>query len=106
MHCPDTRNKPQTAKSKQQTANIMGDVDADDASLTVTWPPLGKHQAQYSLQYRPLAFPEDNSRDSGGSRLYTSLSASLAANSARKRNLTRAGHGFWFRVSVKGTAIA
>ena len=75
-------------------------VDADDASLTVTWPPLGKHPGQYSLQYRPSASPDDNGRDSGGSQLYTSLSASLAANSARKRNLTGAGHGFWFRVSA------
>lgn len=32
--------------------------------------------------------------------LYTSLSTDLTATTAKKRNLTGAGHGFWFRVSA------
>jgi thiol-disulfide isomerase/thioredoxin len=37
--------------------------------------------------------------------LYTSLSTELTDNVAKKKNLTGAGHGFWFRVS-RGTKIA
>lgn len=76
-------------------------VDADDASITVTWPPIGKSSStKYSLQYRPSTSTTDNGIDSGGSKLYTSLTTDLTVTSARKRNLTGAGHGFWFRVSA------
>mmetsp|Transcript_357 Transcript_357/g.738 ORF Transcript_357/g.738 Transcript_357/m.738 type:complete len:404 (+) Transcript_357:107-1318(+) len=79
-------------------------VDADDASITVTWPPIGKpsssNPTKYSLQYRPSTSSTDNGIDSGGSLLYNSLSTDLTATTARKRNLTGAGHGFWFRVSA------
>lgn len=79
-------------------------VDADDASITVAWPPIGKpsssNPTRYSLQFRPSTSASDNGIDSGGSLLYTSLSTDLTATSARKRNLTGAGHGFWFRVSA------
>ena len=79
-------------------------VDADDASITVTWPPIGKPSSssptKYSLQYRPSTSASDKGVDSGGSLLYTSLSTDLTTTTARKRNLTGAGHGFWFRVSA------
>ncbi|KAL7543560.1 hypothetical protein ACHAXR_012840 [Thalassiosira sp. AJA248-18] len=79
-------------------------VDADDASITVTWPSIGKTSSssptKYSLQYRPSTSATDNGIDSGGSLLYTSLSTELTNTTARKRNLTGAGHGFWFRVSA------
>ncbi|KAL7527223.1 hypothetical protein ACHAWF_002085 [Thalassiosira exigua] len=79
-------------------------VDADDASITVTWPPIGRSSSttptKYSLQFRPSTSASDSGIDSGGSLLYTSLSADLTATTARKRNLTGAGHGFWFRVSA------
>lgn len=79
-------------------------VDADDASITVTWPSIGKASSssptKYSLQYRPSTSATDNGIDSGGSLLYTSLSTELTNTTARKRNLTGAGHGFWFRVSA------
>lgn len=79
-------------------------VDADDTSITVTWPPIGKPSksspTKYSLQYRPSTSATDDGKDSGGSFLYTSLSTDLVATTARKNNLTGAGHGFWFRVSA------
>mmetsp|Transcript_31863 Transcript_31863/g.66975 ORF Transcript_31863/g.66975 Transcript_31863/m.66975 type:complete len:408 (+) Transcript_31863:139-1362(+) len=79
-------------------------VDADDASITVTWPPIGKpsssNPTKYSLQYRPSTSATDNGIDSGGSLLYTSLTTDITTTTARKRNLTGAGHGFWFRVSA------
>lgn len=79
-------------------------VDADDASITVSWPPIGKSSSsnpiKYSLQFRASTSPTDNGIDSGGSLLYTSLSTDLTATTAKKRNLTGAGHGFWFRVSA------
>lgn len=79
-------------------------VDADDASITVTWPVIGKQSSssptKYSLQYRPSTSASDNGMDSGGSLLYTSLSTDFTTTTARKRNLTGAGHGFWFRVSA------
>mmetsp|Transcript_8157 Transcript_8157/g.20067 ORF Transcript_8157/g.20067 Transcript_8157/m.20067 type:complete len:413 (-) Transcript_8157:157-1395(-) len=79
-------------------------VDADDASITVSWHPIGKasssNPTKYSLQFRASTSPTDNGIDSGGSLLYTSLSTDLTGTTARKRNLTGAGHGFWFRVSA------
>lgn len=80
-------------------------IDADDSSITVTWPPIGKRQSssdrtKYSLQYRPSSSETDNGMDSGGTKLYSSLSDNLSSTSARKKNLTAAGHGFWFRVSA------
>ena len=79
-------------------------VDADDSSITVSWPPMGKASSsgptKYSLQFRPSTSADDNGIDSGGSLLYTSLSTELTSTTARKRNLTGAGHGFWFRVSL------
>lgn len=80
-------------------------VDADDSSITVTWPPIGKPSSsnptkKYSLQFRPSTSPTDNGIDSGGSLLYTSLSTELTVTTARKKNLTGAGHGFYFRVSA------
>ncbi|KAL7428059.1 hypothetical protein ACHAXH_004170 [Discostella pseudostelligera] len=79
-------------------------VDADDTSITVTWPPIGKpsksNPPKYSLQYRPSTSASDDGKDSGGSFLYTSLSTDLTVITARKNNLTGAGHGFWFRVSA------
>mmetsp|Transcript_50587 Transcript_50587/g.107762 ORF Transcript_50587/g.107762 Transcript_50587/m.107762 type:complete len:414 (+) Transcript_50587:48-1289(+) len=79
-------------------------VDADDASITVSWPPVGKpsssNPTKYTLQFRPSTSSSDNGIDSGGSLLYNSLSTELTATTARKRNLTGAGHGFWFRVSA------
>eukprot|EP00956_Cyclotella_meneghiniana_P023348 scaffold45368_cov68-Cyclotella_meneghiniana.AAC.7 len=76
-------------------------IDADDSSITVTWPVLSSSSAvKYSLQYRPSNSAEDNGIDSGGSLLYTSLSTELSDNTAKKKNLTGAGHGFWFRVST------
>ena len=79
-------------------------VDADDTSITVTWPPIGKpsksNPTKYSLQYRPSTSASDDGKDSGGALLYTSLSTDLIATTARKNNLTGAGHGFWFRVSA------
>lgn len=80
-------------------------VDADDSSITVTWPVLSSSlSVKYSLQYRPSNSASDNGIDSGGSLLYTSLSTELSDNTAKKKNLTGAGHGFWFRVST-GTKI-
>ena len=83
----------------------MGDgiilVDADDASITVTWPPIGSSSStKYSLQFRQSTSETDTGIDSGGDLTYTSLSTELTATTARKRNLTGAGHGFWFRVSA------
>ena len=50
-------------------------VDADDTSITVTWPPIGKPSksspTKYSLQYRPSTSATDDGKDSGGSFLYT-----------------------------------
>ena len=80
-------------------------VDADDSSITVTWPPIGKSSSsssptKYSLQYRASTSDTDTGIDSGGSLTYTSLSTELTSSTARKKNLTGAGHGFWFRVSA------
>ncbi|KAL7460615.1 hypothetical protein ACHAXS_001059 [Conticribra weissflogii] len=76
-------------------------VDADDASITVSWPALSSSSStKYNLQYRPSTSSTDNGIDSGGALLYTSLATDLTNTQARKRNLTGAGHGFWFRVSV------
>lgn len=76
-------------------------LDADDSSITVTWPVLSSSSSvKYSLQYRPSNSATDNGIDSGGSLLYTSLSTELSDNTAKKKNLTGAGHGFWFRVSM------
>lgn len=79
-------------------------VDADDSSITVTWPPIGKSSSsnptKYCLQYRASTSSTDTGIDSGGSLLYSSLSTELTNTIARKRNLTGAGHGFWFRVSA------
>mmetsp|Transcript_36672 Transcript_36672/g.76969 ORF Transcript_36672/g.76969 Transcript_36672/m.76969 type:complete len:414 (+) Transcript_36672:125-1366(+) len=79
-------------------------VDADDASITVSWPSIGKqsssHPTKYTLQYRPSTSSTDNGIDSGGSLLYNSLATDITSTTARKRNLTGAGHGFWFRVSA------
>jgi len=78
-------------------------VDADDSSITVTWPAITSSSSsptRYSLQYRPSTSPNDNGIDSGGSLLYTSLSTDLVSTTAKKNNLTGAGHGFWFRVSA------
>ncbi|KAL3791599.1 hypothetical protein HJC23_012189 [Cyclotella cryptica] len=81
-------------------------LDADDSSITVTWPVLSSSSSvKYSLQYRPSNSATDNGIDSGGSLLYTSLSTELSDNTAKKKNLTGAGHGFWFRVS-RGTKSA
>lgn len=79
-------------------------IDADDASITVTWSEIGKptssNPTKYSLQYRPAASAGDNGIDTGGQLTYQSLSTELTTNTARKRNLTGAGHGFFFRVSA------
>uniref|UniRef100_A0A7S2M0V1 protein-disulfide reductase n=1 Tax=Skeletonema marinoi TaxID=267567 RepID=A0A7S2M0V1_9STRA len=79
-------------------------IDADDTSITVTWCEIGKpsssHPTKYTLQYRPATSANDNGIDSGGQLTYQSLSTELTTNTARKRNLTGAGHGFFFRVSA------
>ena len=79
-------------------------IDADDTSITVTWSEIGKpsssHPTKYTLQYRPATSANDNGIDSGGQLTYQSLSTELTTNTARKRNLTGAGHGFFFRVSA------
>lgn len=77
-------------------------VDADDESITVSWPRIGKSSSSraYSLQYRACTSSSDDGIDSGGSLLYSSLSTELSGTSAKKKNLTGAGHGFWFRVSA------
>ncbi|KAK1743873.1 hypothetical protein QTG54_005470 [Skeletonema marinoi] len=76
-------------------------IDADDTSITVTWSEIGKpSSSKYTLQYRPATSANDNGIDSGGQLTYQSLSTELTTNTARKRNLTGAGHGFFFRVSA------
>ena len=78
-------------------------VDADDTSITVTWPEIGNKSSsatKYTLQYRAATSANDNGIDSGGQLTYQSLSTELTATTARKRNLTGAGHGFFFRVSA------
>jgi thiol-disulfide isomerase/thioredoxin len=79
-------------------------IDADDASITVTWSEIGKpsssNPTKYTLQYRPATSANDNGIDSGGQLTYQGLSTELTTNTARKNNLTGAGHGFFFRVSA------
>ena len=79
-------------------------VDADDESITVSWPPISKVSsstpAKYSLQFRASTSASDTGMDSGASLMYTSLSTDSTATIAKKKNLTGAGHGFWFRVSA------
>lgn len=83
-------------------------IDADDTSITVSWPEIGKSSSssssssspKFSFQYRPSTSADDNGMDSGGQLTYQSLSTELTTNTARKRNLTGAGHGFFFRVSA------
>ena len=108
LHPPAEQQTPKPTLSswKPETMNNEGIIliDADDESITVTWPPIGKvsasNPARYSLQFRPSTSATDNGIDSGASLMYTSLSNDSTSTTAKKKNLTGAGHGFWFRVSA------
>jgi hypothetical protein len=105
---PDQQSPKQTLISSWKLETMSNEgiilIDADDESITVTWPPISKvfasNPARYSLQLRPSTSATDNGIDSGASLMYTSLSNDSTSTTTKKKNLTGAGHCIWFRVNA------